>query len=91
MTDVLITEEVSEVSDPRGELLAAASLYQRLPDARRRVRIREDAAVTQRQMADALGVSAMTLSRWERGVRPRARHAQAYLELLEQLQELATA
>jgi len=91
MTNVSETEEVSSVSDPRGELLEAASLYLRLPDARRRVRIREDAFLTQRQVAEALGVSAMTLSRWERGVRPRARHAQAYVELLEQLQELATA
>lgn len=79
------------MSDPRDELLAAASLYRRLPDARRRVRIREDASVTQRQMAEALDVSAMTLSRWERGVRPRPRHAQAYLELLEELERVAAA
>ena len=77
------------MSDPRGELLATANVYRRLPDARRRIRIRDDAGVSQRQMAEALGVSTMTLWRWEQGVRPRPRHAKAYLDLLDELERVA--
>jgi DNA-binding transcriptional regulator YiaG len=88
MTNV-VGEETSGVSDPRGALLEAASVYRRLPGARRRIRIREDAGVSQRQMADALGVSVMTLWRWEQGIRPRLSHARAYLDLLEELERVA--
>lgn len=77
------------MNDPRHELLAAAELYQRLPGARQRARIRSSAGVTQRQMAEALGVATMTLWRWEQGARPRPRHAKAYLELLDELERLA--
>jgi DNA-binding transcriptional regulator YiaG len=83
----------NSVNGPRDELLdevlAAAGLYRRLPDGKRRARIREDAGVSQRQMAEALGVSTMTLWRWERqGVRPRLDHARAYLALLEELERV---
>ena len=79
------------MTDTRSELLAEAALYRRLPAARQRVRIREAAGVTQKQMAGALGVSPMTLWRWEQGVRPRPRHARPYLELLEELEQLVAA
>ena len=77
------------MSGSRDEVLATAALYRRLPDAKRRVRIRQDAGVSQRAMADALGVSPMTLWRWEQGVRPRARVIGAYLELLDELERVA--
>ena len=74
----------------RDELLEVAGLYRRLPEGRRRARIREDAGVSQRQMAEALGVSTMTLWRWERrGVRPRLTHVRAYVDLLEELERVA--
>jgi transcriptional regulator with XRE-family HTH domain len=78
------------VSGSREALLETAALYRRLPDATRRTRIRREAGITRRQMADALGVSPMSLYRWEaRGVRPRAHVIRAYIDLLEELERVA--
>ncbi len=72
------------------ELLTHARAVGNLPNVRQRRRIREDAGVSQRDMAAALGVGLMTLNRWERGLaQPRGRHAAAYLSLLEQLEDAA--
>lgn len=69
------------------DLLERARVANRLPEPRRRRRIRENAGVSQREMAGALGVSVMALNRWERGItRPRGRHAAAYALLLEALE-----
>jgi DNA-binding transcriptional regulator YiaG len=70
------------------ELLERARAFGRLPAPARRRSIRESAGISQREMAEALDVHAMTLNRWERGVvRPRGMKAAAYLRLLEQLDQ----
>jgi transcriptional regulator with XRE-family HTH domain len=52
--------------------------------------IRKAARASLRDVADELGVSPMTVLRWEQGKsEPRTRHAIAYRELLDQLRELA--
>ncbi len=51
------------------------------PETRRRVRVQ--AGVTQRQLADALGVSRPALTHWERGARePRGLRRVDYAEAL---------
>ena len=73
------------------ELLERVRATGKLPAPRRRRQIREAAQVSQRELAAALGVSVMTLNRWERGLaRPRGKNAAAYASLLEQLED-ATA
>ena len=72
------------------ELLARARSASRLPAPRQRRGIRDSAGVTQRELAAVLGVSVMTLNRWERGlVRPRGSNAARYAELLDQLDRAA--
>lgn len=61
----------------------------RLPDARARRRIRQEADVSLREMARALGVDPMTVARWEAGTTPRREHALAYRQLLDALQRAA--
>ena len=76
------------MNSSRDDLLATAATFRRLPDRRQRVLIRKRAGVSQRSMATALGVSTMTLARWEKGLRPRSGNAAAYLELLDELEQL---
>lgn len=48
------------------------------------------AGATLRDVGEELGVSAMTVMRWEQGKSvPRLEHAIAYRELLDQLREVA--
>jgi DNA-binding XRE family transcriptional regulator len=62
----------------------------RLPSPSRRRQIREEAGVSLRAGAAALGVEVLTLRRWEGGKRPRSLDAQiAYAEFLDRLSELA--
>lgn len=72
------------------ELIATANVYKRLPDARRRRRIREDAGVSQRAIAEVLGVATLTVHRWEQGVRPRPYIVAAYANLLDELAAVGT-
>lgn len=73
------------------ELLKRARAANRLPAPWRRRQIREDARVSQRELAEALDVSVMALNRWERGlVNPRGASAAAYAAALERLEQ-ATA
>ena len=71
------------------DLLATASFYKRLPEPAERKRIRVDSGVSQEAMAEVLGLSSLTIGRYEKGVRPRANHIGPYVELLEQLREIA--
>ena len=71
-------------------LLDKIRAEQALPPARVRRSIREAAGASQRNVAAELGVSPMTISRWEDGSRtPRGEHAERYGRLLTQLRELA--
>ncbi len=67
------------------DLAAIARAYQRLPDARRRRRIREEAGSSQRAVAEVIGVVPLTVARWEQGARPRPYIVAAYVELLDRL------
>jgi DNA-binding transcriptional regulator YiaG len=70
------------------ELVARARAYGKLPAPTRRRLIREEAAVSQRELARSLGVSTMTLNRWERRLaRPRPEHGIAYAEVLARLEK----
>lgn len=71
------------------ELLAQVRARRRLPLPSERRRIREDAGVSLRAVAAALGVSHTAVASWEMGVTPRA-HRAAYAQLLTEL-ERATA
>jgi DNA-binding transcriptional regulator YiaG len=59
----------------------------RLPPSGRRRRIRQEAGASLRDIARALGVSPMTVLRWEEGVQPKRAHAIAYRQLLDALEE----
>lgn len=59
-----------------------------LPDPATRGAIRKRANVTQRQLAEALGVTRVTVARWEIGTRsPRGELLDDYLEALQELVE----
>ena len=74
----------------REELLARLRTRRRLPPPAERRRIREDAGVSVRQMAAALGVSPMAPVRWEQGATPRdPEHTREYAQLLEELRLFA--
>lgn len=76
----------AETSMPLIDRLRAA----RLPNPEERRRIRDEAGASLVEVGDELRVSALTVSRWERGlVEPSRDHAIAYRRLLEQLRELA--
>jgi DNA-binding transcriptional regulator YiaG len=71
-------------------LLDKVRAEQALPPPRVRRSIREAAGVSQRAVASELGISGMTVSRWEDGTRsPRGELAALYVALLAQLREVA--
>ncbi|MER5647311.1 helix-turn-helix transcriptional regulator [Streptosporangium sp. NPDC002524] len=78
-------------SDPSGDRepiqgLAARARAAQLPPPNECQQIRQRARVSLREMASALGVTAMTLSRWERGQAvPTLDHAITYRGLLDEL------
>ena len=65
-------------------LLARVRARRLLPAADERRRIREEAGVSQRELAKALGTSWTSVQRWEEGARPR-KHESAYAQLLDEL------
>lgn len=59
-----------------------------LPSAADRKRIREAAAISQREIARVIGVAPQSICRWESGPAPRRRRdAIAYAELLAALDD----
>lgn len=75
----------------QAEELAGRVRAARLPEPCERARIRTDAHVTLRDFAQTLGVSQMTMSRWERGeVEPRLEQRVAYARLLREVSAATT-
>jgi transcriptional regulator with XRE-family HTH domain len=64
----------------------------RLPEPEEARFLRRAAGLTQRQIADELGVSALTVTRWEAGThRPQPRHRAAYARVLDELRREVSA
>ena len=67
-------------------LLEEVRSRRRLPPPALRKAIREAAGVSQRRVAEDLGVDRVTVARWESGSRnPQSRFVEPYLTLLEGL------
>jgi DNA-binding transcriptional regulator YiaG len=78
-------QEVAVDADALLERVRASS---KLPAPRQRRAIRERAGVSQRDVAQALGVGVMVLNRWERGLSEPKVHAAAYARLLDELRRI---
>jgi transcriptional regulator with XRE-family HTH domain len=76
---------VQTVTQEERALLERLRSQRQLPPAAERRRIREAAGVSLRQLAAAVGVSAMAIVRWEQGATPRnPHHLHAYGRLLDE-------
>ena len=78
------------MTDLLEQLLAEARLARSLPAPPLRRLVRERAGLSQQQVADAMGVTRPTVTRWENGLRvPRTASRARYAELLERLRKEA--
>ena len=84
MVCVMTASETGEAD----EVLAIARLRTDLANGRARG-IRENARLSQAEIARALGVDQPTVARWEGGTMPRRHHATRYAELLGRLSRLS--
>jgi transcriptional regulator with XRE-family HTH domain len=67
-------------------LRAKARVHRELPSPKVCRMIREQAGLSQNDIADALGVSRVAVTRWENGARrPRGRLLRRYARLLEEI------
>lgn len=67
-------------------VLKQAATRRRLPTPPMRRALREQAGLTQAELAEALGVRRSTISRWETGDRtPRGQDAVGYVALLDEI------
>jgi len=81
-----MTQSLSKPHTATDALDRKLDLMRRLPSPKARRAIRLSTRATGRDCARALGVSDMTLSRWERGERtPRGENLERYVALLERL------
>ncbi|WP_364704891.1 helix-turn-helix domain-containing protein [Streptomyces ossamyceticus] len=81
----------SQDAAARAEALAERVRAARLPAPGERAQIRAQAGVTLRDFAQTLGVSQMTMSRWERGeAEPRLQQRVAYALLLREVAAATT-
>ncbi|HEX2657845.1 MAG TPA: helix-turn-helix transcriptional regulator [Polyangia bacterium] len=81
------TNTAQEKDAERAERLAERVRAAQLPPPEERLRIRRDARVTLRDIADVLSVTPMTVHRWESGeVQPRLDQAAAYARVLAKVQ-----
>lgn len=72
--------------DKLGEAMARRAAQRDLPNLDRCRELREAHGLTRADLAEALDVSAATVSRWERGLRrPRGAEAVTYLKALRRL------
>jgi DNA-binding XRE family transcriptional regulator len=79
---------VSEFFDAVDALLAQAAAENELPPPAERERLRKAARLTQKQVAEALGVARETVVAWEKGrAEPRPPQRQGYARLLDGLAE----
>lgn len=84
--------EAYAAAETRDVSLADRARDAQLPPPAERERIRRESRAALRDMASELGVSAMTVSRWERGEsEPRFEHAARYGRLLAQLRAATDA
>ncbi len=89
-TVILTGSDGRAMTAAQEELLERVRARRVLPIAEDRKRIREDAKVSQHEMARALGVSWTAIWRWENGARPREhRNEVAYADLLNELKRFA--
>lgn len=73
--------------DGMNPLVAEVLADRRIPSPARARAIRIEAGVSQRRLAEELGVSRVTVARWELSIRtPRGDLRRAYARLLEELQ-----
>lgn len=80
-------EQTIKTATVEPEDLIARVRGSRLPMPSERRRIRQRAGVSYRGMGEVLGVTAMTVLRWERGQRrPTLANAKAYRQLLDALE-----
>ena len=71
------------------ELLARVRSRRRLPPPDERRTIRRGAGVSLRELAAAIGVSHVAITRWEAGAEPAdPRHLMAYARILDELRRL---
>lgn len=73
---------------PVDELLEQLRAQRRLPTPAERRRIREEAGVSQRALARAIGVSWTSVHRWEAGSVPRT-HLDEYADALKRLRDFS--
>lgn len=73
------------------ELLNQVADRRAMPPPERRREIREAAGLSQREIAEAMGVDTSTVHRWESGeTLPRGERLRVYLDLLRRLREVTT-
>ena len=74
------------------ELLEEVRLRSQLPRPEEARAVRVRARISRKRFAVELGVSEITIYRWEQGMnRPRGRSAAEYAKLLEALRQVAVA
>lgn len=68
-------------------LLARIAVLKALPTPERRAELRKNVGLSQRELAEMLGVSNATIGHWESGIRtPKIEHLGPYLEALRVLE-----
>lgn len=77
------------IRTPHVEQLLAELEASRLPPPAVRRSLRVSAGISCRQLGGLTGVTATTVSRWERGAQPRVAHAIQYREVLDALRNLS--
>lgn len=86
---VMVLETVT-VQGREHDLLARVRARRKLPHPSERRQIREQAGVSLRELAAAIGVSHVAITRWEAGSTPASpEHTATYGRILDELRRLA--